>query len=598
MHKRVKQQTRRARRPGIEEIEPRILYSADFAPALVPDTGVDTHAEQRSVDSSGEFNQASTQQAQTLRHEIVFVDAATPDYEKLIGDIRAQGGGRDIDVVLLDAGKDGVAQITKTLAGREDVSAVHIVSHGADGSVQLGNSSLNFDSLLKNGSKIKGWGAALTADADILIYGCNVAQSDSGRSLVDALARLTGADVAASDDLTGNARLGGDWDLEFHAGQIDTSIVFSQSVVLDWNATLQGAAVGGETRANTTTTGTQDTNSFAPPRVVAMDANGNYVVAWSGNGPGMPDGVFFQRYNASGVAQGSETRVNQTTGDTQDSPTVAMDASGNFTVAWRSNNQDGSGTGIYARRYNAAGTALSAEFKVNTTTTNAQDNPTIAMNASGAFVVIWASAGQDGDLEGVYAQRYNASGAAQGGQIAVNTTTTGDQWADSVAMDAAGNFVVTFSSADSNGAGVWMRRFNAAGTALSGEVRVNSTTTGDQDWSSVAMAPDGDYVVAWRSSNQDGSGSGIYAQRFNASGVAQGSEFRVNSTTAGEQQHPARGDGCQRQLHGGVGQPGPGRVRHLGHLQTGVQRRRNRQRRRGAGKQHDRRRSDSTRHWP
>ena len=164
-------------------------------------------------------------------------------------------------MVLLDAGKDGVAQITKTLANRQDVSAVHIVSHGADGSVQLGNSSLDFDSLLKNGSKIKGWGAALTADADILIYGCNVAQSDNGRSLVDALARLTGADVAASDDVTGNAKLGGDWDLEFHAGQIDTSIVFSQSVVLDWNATLQGVAVGGETKANTTTSGTQDTNS-------------------------------------------------------------------------------------------------------------------------------------------------------------------------------------------------------------------------------------------------------------------------------------------------------------------------------------------------
>ena len=342
------------------------MYSADFAPALVPDTGLDVQAEQRTVDPSGEFNQTSAQQVQASRHEIVFVETATPDYEKLIADIRAQGSGRDIEVVLLDAGKDGVAQITKTLAGRDDVSAVHLVSHGADGSVQLGKTSLDFDSLLKNGAKIKSWGAALTADADILIYGCNVAQTDNGRSLVEALARLTGADVAASDDLTGNAKLGGDWDLEFHAGQIDTSIVFSQSVVLDWNATLQGVAVGGETKVNTTTTGAQDTNAFAPPRVVAVDANGNYVAVWTGEGTGDTNGVFFQRYNASGVAQGAETRVNQTVADSQDSPTVAMDASGNFVVAWRSNNQDGSGTGIYARRYNAAGTALSSEFRVNT----------------------------------------------------------------------------------------------------------------------------------------------------------------------------------------------------------------------------------------
>ncbi|HEY6508524.1 MAG TPA: DUF2341 domain-containing protein, partial [Vicinamibacterales bacterium] len=530
---------KQSRRPMVEEIEPRILYSADFAPGLAPETGLVADAEQRTVDPSGEFHHTATAQLQARRHELVFVDPATPDYEKLIADIRAQGGQREIEVVLLDAGKDGIRQISQTLAGREDVGAIHIVSHGADGSVQLGTTRLDFDSLLKNGSKIKGWGGALSADADILIYGCEVAHSDAGRSLIEALGRLTGADVAASDDLTGHGDLGGDWDLEFHAGTIDTRIVFSQSAVLDWRATLQATAVGGETKANTTTTGTQDINGFAPPRVVAVDANSNYVMVWNGEGPGDTNGVFFQRYNANGTAQGSETRVNQTTADSQDSPSVAMDASGNFVVAWRSNNQDGSGTGIYARRYNAAGTALSAEFRVNSTTANAQDNPTIAMNASGAFVVIWASAGQDGDLMGAYAQRYNASGVAQGGAIAVNTTTTGNQWPDSVALDAAGNFVITFSSADGNGDGVWMRRYNAAGTALTGEVRVNTTTGNEQGWSSVAMASDGDFVVAWRSIAQDGSGSGIYAQRYNSSGVAQGGEFRVNSTTAGEQQHPA-----------------------------------------------------------
>ena len=161
------------------------------------------------------------------------------------------------------------------------------------------------------------------------------------------------------------------------------------------------------------------------------------------------------------------------------------------------------------------------------------------MNSSGTFVVTWVSIGQDGSGAGVYARRYNASGVAQGSEFAVNTTTAGDQWTDSVAMDAAGNFVVTFSSADGNGTGVWMRRYNAAGTALGGEVRVNTATTSDQDWSSLAMAPDGDYVVAWRSVGQDGSLGGIYAQRYDAAGVAQGSEFRVNTTTANDQQHPA-----------------------------------------------------------
>jgi hypothetical protein len=533
----MKARSARKRHAVVEEIEPRILYAADFAPALADAAAFVPEAEQRLVEPSGEFTETGIQE--TRQHEIVFVDSATPDYSKLIEDIRSHNGERDIEVVLLDGGKDGIEQITKTLSGREGITAVHIVSHGSDGGVQLGKSNLNFDALLKNASNIKKWGNALTGEADILIYGCDVAASQDGKSLIEALSRLTGADVAASDDLTGGAELGGDWNLEFHAGDVETSIVFSQSMVLDWNATLQGVAVGGETRANTTTSGTQDTSTWAPPRVVAMDANGNYVVAWSGEGPGDTNGVFFQRYNANGAAQGVETRINAVTADTQDMPAVAMDASGNFVVAWRSNNQDGSGTGIYAQRYDASGGTQGSQFRVNTTTANGQDNPIVAMNASGAFVVAWVSINQDGDAAGVYAKRYDSAGVAQSGEIAVNTTTAGNQWVDSVAMDATGNFVVTFNSADPNGSGVWTRRFDSSGSALSGAVRANTTTTGDQDWSSVAMAPDGDYVVAWRSVGQDGSLGGIYAQRYDSAGVAQGSEFRVNTTTADDQQHPA-----------------------------------------------------------
>ena len=77
---------------------------------------------------------------------------------------------------LLKSGTDGIKQITQTLAGMQDVSAVHIISHGSDGEVQLGGATLNFDSLLKDAAQIKGWGQALTADADMLIYGCDVAE--------------------------------------------------------------------------------------------------------------------------------------------------------------------------------------------------------------------------------------------------------------------------------------------------------------------------------------------------------------------------------------------------------------------------------------
>jgi VCBS repeat-containing protein len=226
------------RAPLLEELEPRILYSADFAPGLAPDTGLAANAELRILEPSGDFTAAPTQHTENRRHEIVFVDPATPDYDRLIADIRNRDGERHIEVALLERTSNGINQISKTLAGREDISAIHIISHGTDGSVQLGNTRLDFDSLLTSGAKIRGWGKALSADADLLIYGCDVAASEQGRSLIDALARLTGADVAASDDRTGHAWLGGDWDLEHRVGTIETALVVGADLQQSWGHAL------------------------------------------------------------------------------------------------------------------------------------------------------------------------------------------------------------------------------------------------------------------------------------------------------------------------------------------------------------------------
>src|SRR5207247_2097696 len=128
---------------------------------------------------------------------------------------------------------------------------------------------------------------------------------------------------------------------------------------------------------------------------------------------GSNTGVYAQRYNAAGVAQGSEFRVNTTTASAQENSAVAIDSAGNFVVAWSSNLQDGSGSGTYARRYSAAGLALTGEFRVNTYTSNDQNYPTVAMDAIGDFVVTWSSLGQDaGNTWGVYAQHYDANAVA------------------------------------------------------------------------------------------------------------------------------------------------------------------------------------------
>ncbi|MBI1345433.1 hypothetical protein GC163_04010 [bacterium] len=305
---------------------------------------------------------------------------------------------------------------------------------------------------------------------------------------------------------------------------------------------LSASPVGSEFQVNTFTTSAQSLY-IESSQSIATDADGNFVVTWAsfaqdGNGYG----IFAQRYDAAGVAQGSEFQVNTYTTGTQIYSAVAMDADGDFVITWSSNGQDGSGDGIFAQRYNAAGVAQGTEFQVNTFTTGTQISPSVAMDAGGDFVITWRSSGQDGSAYGIFAQRYDAAGVAQGSEFQVNTYTTGSQTFAAVAMDADGDFVISWHSngVDGNGSGIVAQRYNAAGVAQGGEFLVNSYTTSNQFFSSVAMDADGDFVVTWMSYSQEGINSryGIYAQRYNAAGVAQGSEFLVNTLTTSYEVYP------------------------------------------------------------
>jgi len=299
---------------------------------------------------------------------------------------------------------------------------------------------------------------------------------------------------------------------------------------------LSVAPVGLEMPVNTFTTGSQAHSD------TAIDAAGNYVITWQSDAQdGDGYGIYAQRYSAAGVVQGTEFRVNSfTTGD-QVFPSIAMDATGDFAITWRSQVQDGSGFGIYAQRYNAGGIAQGSEFRVNSTTTNDQNSPSISMDTAGDFVVTWQSYGQDGSHYGIYAQRYNATGVAQGSEFKANTFTTSVQRDPTVALDATGDFVITWSSytQDGSAAGIYARRYNASGVAQGSEFRVNTYTTSFQGFPAVAMDGAGDFVITWQSLNQDGGGYGIYAQRYNAAGTTQGGEFQVNTFTTGDQDHAA-----------------------------------------------------------
>jgi Ca2+-binding RTX toxin-like protein len=254
-------------------------------------------------------------------------------------------------------------------------------------------------------------------------------------------------------------------------------------------------------------------------------ADGGWVVAWSSSdqdGPGY--GVYAQRYNAQGQAVGGEFRVNTTMASDQFEPAVTALADGGFVVAWSSFGQDGSSWGVYAQRYNVQGQAMGGEFRVNTTTIEQQSQPTVTALADGGWVVVWRSDNQDGSGYGVYAQRYNAGGQAVGGEVQVNMFTTSDQFQPTVTALADGGFVVAWSSfgQDGPGFGIYARRYDAQGQAMGGEFPVNTHTANSQFEPTVTALADGGFVVAWSSLGQDGPGSGVYAQRYDASGAPVG----------------------------------------------------------------------------
>ncbi|HEY1066947.1 MAG TPA: hypothetical protein VGE52_12580, partial [Pirellulales bacterium] len=248
----------------------------------------------------------------------------------------------------------------------------------------------------------------------------------------------------------------------------------------------------------------------------------------------------------AGEPVGTEFQINTFTNSPQqtfnESPgAVASDSNGNYVVVWASDLQDGSGFGVYGQRFNSSGVAQGAEFRVNSSTIGDQKWATVAMDSSGDFVVTWTSAGQDGGGYGVFAQRYNAAGVALGGEFQVNTTVASDQKWSTVAMDSTGNFVITWTAVgqDGFGQGVYAAQFTAAGVAVGGEFRVNTVTVGNQQRSAVAMDADGDYAIVWQSYGQDASSYGIFGQRYSKSNVPVGAEFQVNTTTTSQQIGPS-----------------------------------------------------------
>jgi hypothetical protein len=164
---------------------------------------------------------------------LLFIAGGVQDYSQLVAGVAA---GTEVHV--LDPVQDAVAQITQVLLGRQGISSLHIVSHGERGGLDFGSSRLNLTDFPGYAAQLQSWGQALTDSADILLYGCDVAAGELGQAFVQILSQVTGADVAASDDLTGSAALGGDWTLEYQTGDIEAFQPFNSWTQAAYSHTL------------------------------------------------------------------------------------------------------------------------------------------------------------------------------------------------------------------------------------------------------------------------------------------------------------------------------------------------------------------------
>jgi len=301
-----------------------------------------------------------------------------------------------------------------------------------------------------------------------------------------------------------------------------------------------GAAVGGDFAINSYTTGEQGSP------VVDADGDGNFVVVWVDEGSHDGDGwgVFAQRHSAAGAPVGTEFQVNSyTTGDQYDAD-VGVAPDGSFVVVWESAYQDGDGTGVYAQRFDSAGDRVGGEFRVNSETQSYQSFPEVDVRSNGDFVVVWTSSGQDDPSDdsapGVYAQRFNAAGSPLGDEFQVNQFTTGYQQAADVAVQPSGGFVIAWMDGGqfASHTAIVARRYGANGGASGDEFPVDTDDTAEKAVPRVAAAGDGSFTIVWTSDGQDDSGEGVYAQHFDANGTVSGDELRVNTATANDQFRP------------------------------------------------------------
>jgi hypothetical protein len=348
---------------------------------------------------------------------------------------------------------------------------------------------------------------------------------------------------------------------------------------------------GAEFQVNTHTT--YDQRNAA----IAMDEAGKFVVVWSSYGQdGSSNGVFGRLFDPNCGQLREEFQINATSSGNQAEPAVAMDAAAGFVVTWQGPESiEDDQEDIFARRFDPNGVPIGDEFCVNSSANNQQLYPSVAMNNDGTIIVVWESCDTpEQDNKSICGQLFDCNGVEFGAEFFINAKPSVCRYPDvavdangnfavvwlqdktgnsimgrlfdpngmprtdtfevntigfssitrpSIAMDAAGNFVVTWDG-DPNLAGmddIHARLYDVNGTSFGEQFLVNTTLTGAQQYPQAAMNDEGEFVIVWDCQIDPNSESerDIFGRRFDSLGVPLGGEFQINTFVADDQRSPA-----------------------------------------------------------
>ncbi len=305
-------------------------------------------------------------------------------------------------------------------------------------------------------------------------------------------------------------------------------------------------AIMTEVKVNTVSAGRQRDPA------IGIANNGRCVVVWEDDRDknGYYE-IFAQRLLNSGETTGNEIKVNVESSGNQRNPDIAVAADGTFVVTWEDDQDDNGYYEIYARMFSANGTPITGNIHVNTVSKGQQLKPRIEISDAHRFVVVWEDDRNKNGYYEIYSKRFSSTGASTGGEIKVNQISTGQQRNPDIGISANGQFVITWED-DRNKNGyyeIYARRFNANGTALGNEFKVNQVSSGQQRYPRVVSNNSFEFAISWQDDRDKNGYYEIFARPYNSNGSPRSNERKINPFSAGQQLKPDIGIDANAQLY-------------------------------------------------